>query len=301
MAIPGRNARSAKWQAGLDKPVHHDGVTQPPDDQGWQPPPAPQPFTMPGQPAGTAPGQPADADPGQSPGYAPGQPAGTPLGQPAGTAPGQPYGAYQPHPDTSYGKARYGTDSRKAKDPALAEWWQRLLARLVDDVILVVLTAPFWVIALLPAWHRVQRLASRYPDLSQPAAAQAFNNSLTQMMTGMIGTFLLIGVGVGVVSFGYDWLQHGLWGQTIGKRVMGTKVVTADGRSPISGNAACGRAAVYALVPVVPSVGGLFALINESWLLWDPRRQCLHDKAARTVVVKTSMLAPGPHQPNSRV
>ena len=112
-------------------------------------------------------------------------------------------------------------------------------------------------------------------------------------MAGMVGTFLLIGAGIGVISFGYDWLQHGLWGQTIGKRVMGTKVVTADTRSPISGQAACGRAAVYALVPVVPSVGGLFALINESWLLWDPRRQCLHDKAARTVVVKKSALAPG--------
>ena len=38
---------------------------------------------------------------------------------------------------------------------------------------------------------------------------------------------------------------------------------------------------------------GLFALINESWLLWDPRRQCLHDKAAGTVVVKKAALAPG--------
>jgi hypothetical protein len=28
-------------------------------------------------------------------------------------------------------------------------------------------------------------------------------------------------------------------------------------------------------------------------LLWDPRRQCLHDKAARTVVVKKSTPAPG--------
>jgi uncharacterized RDD family membrane protein YckC len=180
-----------------------------------------------------------------------------------------------------------------AKDPALAEWWQRLLARLVDDVILVVLTAPIWVIALLPLFRRIQRLASRYPDLSQPAAAQAFNDSLSRMTAGMVGTFLLIGVGVGIVSFGYDWLQHGMWGQTIGKRVMGTKVVTADSRSAISGSAACGRAAVYALVPVVPSVGGLFALINEAWLLWDPRRQCLHDKAAGTVVVKTSMLTSG--------
>jgi uncharacterized RDD family membrane protein YckC len=251
------------------------GVTQPPEDQQWQYPPAPQPFTMPSPP-----------------------PAGDP-GQPAGAAPGQAYGAGQAYPGSSYGTPSdgtpghpapsYGTGGRVARDPALAEWWQRLLARLVDDVILVIL----WILSLLPLFRRIQRLASQYPDLSQPAAAQAFNDSVSQLMAGMVGTFLLIGAGIGVVSFGYDWLQHGLWGQTIGKRVMGTKVVTADTRSPISGQAACGRAAVYALVPVVPSVGGLFALVNESWLLWDPRRQCLHDKAASTVVVKKSMLAPG--------
>jgi uncharacterized RDD family membrane protein YckC len=263
------------------------GVTEPPDDQQWQEPPAPQPFTMPSTPA-----------------------AGDP-GQPAGAAPGQAYGACQPHSGTPYDTPRdgtpgyprssYGTGGRPARDPALAEWWQRLLARLVDDVILVILTSPVWIAGLLPLFRRIQRLASQYPDLSQPAAAQAFNDSVSQQMAGMVGTFLLIGAGIGVISFGYDWLQHGLWGQTIGKRVMGTKVVTADTRSPISGQAACGRAAVYALVPVVPSVGGLFALINESWLLWDPRRQCLHDKAAGTVVVRKSALAPGGPQPNMSV
>jgi uncharacterized RDD family membrane protein YckC len=263
------------------------GVTQPPDDQQWQEPPAPQPFTMPSPP-----------------------PAGDP-GSPGGAAPGPAYGAPQPYPGSSYGTPRggtprddspsqpapgYGTGSRPARDPALAEWWQRLLARLVDDLILVILTSPVWILGLLPAFRRIQRLASQYPDLSQPAAAQAFDNSVSQLMSGMVGTFLLIGAGIGVISFGYDWLQHGLWGQTIGKRIMGTKVVTADTRSPISGQAACGRAAVYALVPVVPSVGGLFALINESWLLWDRRRQCLHDKAAGTVVVKKRMLTPGGHE-----
>jgi uncharacterized RDD family membrane protein YckC len=48
-------------------------------------------------------------------------------------------------------------------------------------------------------------------------------------------------------------------------------------------------------------VGGLFALINESWLLWDPRRQCLHDKAAGTVVVKKNAPAPDGPQPNRSV
>jgi uncharacterized RDD family membrane protein YckC len=268
------------------------GVTQPPEDQQWQQPPAPQPFTMPSPAAAGDPGQPA---------WNPGQPAGDP-GQPAGAAPGQAYGTYQPYPgsyrtpgDATPGQPapRYGTDGRPARDPALAEWWQRLLARVVDDVILIILTSPVWILGLMPLFRRVQRLADQYPGLSQPTAAQAFNDNVSQLMAGMAGTFLLIGAGIGVISFGYDWLQHGLWGQTIGKRVMGTKVVTADTRAPISGQAACGRAAVYALVPIVPSVGGLFALINEAWLLWDPRRQCLHDKAASTVVVKKSMLAPG--------
>jgi len=258
---------------------------------------------MPGQPSGGDAGQPAGVAPGRHAGAAPGQPAGAAPGQPAGAAPGQYYGTYRPYPGSGragpgygapgYGAPGYRTAGQTARDPALAEWWQRLLARLVDGVILVILTSPLWFAVLLSLFRRVQLLASQYPDLSQPAAAQAFNASVSQVLTGMTGTFLLLGLAIAAVSFGYDWLQHGLWGQTIGKRVMGTKVVTADTRVPVSGQAAGTRAAVYALVPAVPSVGALFALINEAWLLWDPRRQCLHDKAARTVVVKTSMLAPG--------
>lgn len=254
---------------------------------------------MPSEAPGGPAGQPAGASASQPAGTAPGEPAGAAPGQPAGAAPGQLYGAYRPYPGAGRGAPGYdapshGTAGQTARDPALAEWWQRLLARLVDGVILVILTSPLWAGVLLSLFRRVQRLASQYPDLGQPAAAQAFNAGLSQMMAGMTGTFLLLGLAVAAVSFCYDWLQHGLWGQTIGKRVMGTKVVTADTRAPISGQAAGTRAAVYALVPAVPSVGALFALVNESWLLWDPRRQCLHDKAARTVVVKTSMLAPGP-------
>jgi uncharacterized RDD family membrane protein YckC len=293
--------------------VHHDGVTQPPDDHEPQATPPLQPFGMPGpppagstgstgQPPPGAPGQPSQGGQWQPPGAGPGQaPYGTPPGQPYGTAPGQapygtppgqPYGTYQPYPASPA-----GTMYKPPKDPVLAEWWQRLVARIIDGIILGILISPFWIAVVISVVHRVQRLANQYPDLSQPGAQQALNNSVNQMMGGMVGTFLLVGVATALVSFGYDWLQHGLWGQTIGKRVMGTKVVTAESRSPISGGAACGRAAVYALVPAVPSVGGLFGLINELWLLWDPRRQCLHDKAAHTVVVKTSMLVPGATAP----
>jgi uncharacterized RDD family membrane protein YckC len=249
--------------------VHHGGVTQPEDDHGQPPPPPLQPFSPPpGQPFSTAPGQPYGTAPGQ------------------GTVPGQPYGAYQPYPSSPA-----GTVYQPPKDPVLAEWWQRLLARIVDAIVVFILISPFWGATILALVHRFQRIANQYPDLSQPGAQQAFSNSVNQSMAGMIGIYLLLGLVAALVYFVYDWLQHGLWGQTLGKRVMGTKVVTADTHAPISGGAAGRRAAVFALPSAVPYVGGLFELINELWLTWDTKRQCLHDKAARTVVVKKSMLA----------
>ena len=292
--------------------MHHGGVTQPPDDhepqgtpplqpfsapsqppQGspWQPPGQPtdaapgQPGGAPGQPYGAAPGQPYGAAPGQPYGAAPGQPGGAP-GQPYGAAPGQPYGGYQPYPGSPA-----GTVYKPPKDPVLAEWWQRLLARIIDGIIVSIFISPVWVVTVLALVHRIQNVANQYPDLSQPGTQQAFSNSMNQAVAGMIGVFLLLGVLAALVYFAYDWLQHGLWGQTLGKRVMGTKVVTADTRTPISGGAACRRAAVFALPSGVPYIGGLFALINELWLTWDTQRQCLHDKAAGTVVAKKSMLA----------
>ena len=37
----------------------------------------------------------------------------------------------------------------------------------------------------------------------------------------------------------------------------------------------------------VPYVGGVYSLVDALWLLWDPRRQCLHDKLPGTVVVRS--------------
>ena len=214
------------------------------------------------------------------PGYPPpgyGQPGyGQPgYGQPGYGQPG--YGSpYQAYP-------RAGYPPGPGNDPSLAEWWQRLLARLIDGLVVGVLLIGLWIPIVTSAMTRLSKVINQYAgSLNSPAAQNAMNHAFS-LAFGAI--FLLAVVGA-VIMFVYDWVQHGLWGQTLGKRALGTKVVTADSRSKISGGAAAGRAAVYALPPLVPFVGGLFGLLNELWLLWDPRRQCLHDKAARTVVVK---------------
>jgi len=279
-----------------------DMTQPPPPGQDPQPGSGPQPGygsnpgygPQPGygaQPGyGTPPGYGAQPGYGTPPGYGAQPGYGTPpgygaqpgYGLPGYTAPGQqpygspaPYGSpYQPYPGGGYGK-----------DPRLAEWWRRLLARWIDGFVLLVLTSWLWIPAEINFIHQVSTISSQTDD---PVAQQTAMTNATSQLAGRV---LLLGVAIAILSFFYDWLQHSLWGQTLGKRALGTVVVTADTWSKISAGAAAGRAAVYSLPAGVPYAGGLFGLLNELWLLWDERRQCLHDKAGRTVVAKKALLA----------
>jgi uncharacterized RDD family membrane protein YckC len=212
-----------------------------------------------------------------NPGY--GQPYNPGYAQPYHPGYGRPYQAFGP--------------VMGAKNPALAEWWRRLLARLIDGFIIAVIFAPVWV----PPWRTfirsVQNIANQYPG-GQLNANPAASTALASAEGHLVGKMVAIFFATYVVVFLYDWIQHWQWGQTIGKRVLGTRVIRDDGNPSIGAGPACGRAAIYAFAPLIPIAGSLFELINELWLTWDPRRQCLHDKAAHTVVVKKDYQAPPP-------
>jgi uncharacterized RDD family membrane protein YckC len=253
-------------QPGYGTPPQPGYGTPPQPGYGSQPQPGYGTPPQPGYGSQPPPGQPGYAQPG--------------YGQPGYAQPGygQPYGSpYQPYPGTGY---QYGP----GKDPTLAEWWQRLLGQLIDSVIVGVICSVLWIPAFSTYISKLRSISNQYGgNLNTPAAQTA----ITHAGSHLFGKLFLAGIAFAVLMFIYDWVQHGLWGQTLGKRALGTKVVRASDRSKISGGAAGGRAAVFALPPIVPLVGGLFALVNELWLLWDRQRQCLHDKAAKTVVVKT--------------
>ena len=242
------------------------------------------------QPGYGAPPQTGYGAPPQT-GYGTAQPGyGTQAGY--GSPGPRPYGygtPYQAYPGTGY-QYQFG------KDPSLAEWWQRLLARIIDAVVVGVLASPFWLPPFATYVRQVQAVENLYNgNISSPAAHTAISLAGSKLF----GSLVLAGIAGALIAMAYDWLQHGLWGQTLGKRAVGTMVVTADTRSKISGGAAGGRAAVYALPSAIPLIGGLFAAVNELWLLWDPRRQCLHDKAARTVVIKARSPAGPPYNPQA--
>ncbi len=137
----------------------------------------------------------------------------------------------------------------------------RLAGYLADQVVSAVLLVPaLYVAARQEAVHRT--------------GIEGFLSALTM---------------VSVVSVVYYAVPTALWGQTFGKWLVGTKVVGPDGQAP-----GWGRAWLRAVVALVADLLSnlIVGVLDPLWLLWDRRRQTLHDKAAGTVVIVTHRRRP---------
>ncbi|GAA1292802.1 hypothetical protein Psi02_50500 [Planotetraspora silvatica] len=163
----------------------------------------------------------------------------------------------------------------------LAEWWQRLVARIIDGVIIGI---PFLIITAI---------------ITAVVVTSAGFDDVTGVRTLESGAFLaavLIALVSGAAMIAYEFLMLRQRGQTVGKIAMGIKVVPVGGTLGPEGlpqDVAAKRAGVLfgpQLLRWIPFVGwlaGIFALVNVLWLLWDkPLSQALHDKVANTIVVK---------------
>ena len=94
-----------------------------------------------------------------------------------------------------------------------------------------------------------------------------------------MGLFFLVILIAAVGSFLYFGRMWSRTGQTVGKKLMGLQVVTADGSLPGFWRAV-GRAVIgYGLSSAVFNLGFL-------WMLWDELQQTWHDKLFGTYVVK---------------
>ena len=82
-----------------------------------------------------------------------------------------------------------------------------------------------------------------------------------------------------LVSFVYYTYFHGTTGQTPGDAALGIRVVDIDSGAVIGYPRAFGRC-------LVSIVSGLVIVLGYLWMLWDPRRQTWHDKAAGTLPIR---------------
>ena len=163
----------------------------------------------------------------------------------------------EPLPDESQDKLEF----------ALAELPARFGSRFIDFVFLVVF---YFVMALLATSLGWVDLETAVEDTGTVSADAVLLFYLT------LGSYAL-----------YEISMIARRGQTVGKIVTKTKVITVDGADPPGWRAASVRWALAWLAVAVLGVLGLVVLIFVlGWGMFDANRQGLHDKVARTYVVR---------------
>ncbi|GHJ90553.1 hypothetical protein SNE510_00720 [Streptomyces sp. NE5-10] len=213
------------------------------------------------------PGPPPDDDPfGKRPQEPPqGPPPGSPP-PPGPPPPGNPYGSPYPPPPPygGYGGGCGGTDPLSGMPP-LAESGRRILARLVDWLIIAV---PLAIIGI-PF------------DVYDRATVDGDDFQATWTGGGQI-VFQLLTI---VAFITYDTVLTAKNGQTVGKRLMKLRVAMLnDGTTPPMSQSLL--RAVVLWLPALICCACLWPLLLLVLILVDkPYKQGLHDKAAKTVVV----------------
>ncbi|MDH6539525.1 RDD family protein [Streptomyces sp. SPB4] len=237
------------------------------------------------------PGQPPEDDPFLKKPQEPtppsgGSPYGSPPPPPGGGSPPPPPpppppgGGYPPPPppyggggDPYGGGGGYGMPDPLAGMPPLADFGRRLTARIID---LFIVGVPLFLIQLPFGRNRYMVDTDRGEDVSE-VITKSYNGS------GLLWTLISI-----VAYVGYDWLMTKQSGRTVGKKVMGLRVAMLNDGSVPPSNASLGRAAVL-WIPTLVCCFCLWPLaLIVSMLVDKPYRQGLHDKVAKTVVVKVT-------------
>lgn len=165
------------------------------------------------------------------------------------------------------------------RDPRLAEPWRRLVGWLIDAIIVGVVGGALWIPGAMVVANRSTDFANRYPNSGVPG----FSTALSNLVGYSVGIFAATLATIVVLDVLYYWLLTGLWGTTVGKRSVSAWVVSTKSWTKPGMGAAFVRSLIFVLGPAIVAI---FFIIDNIWLLWDHERQCLHDKAASTIVVK---------------
>ncbi|MFI1718400.1 RDD family protein [Streptomyces sp. NPDC053513] len=244
---------------------------QPPPGQ----PPEDDPFSK--RPPEPPPGGPPPEGPPPS-GPPPGGPP--PGGPPPGSPYDSPYGGGSPYDNTSpppppygspYGSpygGGYGGNDPLSGMPPLAETGRRVLARLIDWVIVAV------PLAIIGIPFDIYQRASR--------DGNDFGDTVNSLNGGSQLVFQLITI---VAYIAYDTVLTAKNGQTIGKKLMKLRVAMLnDGTTPPMSQSLL--RAVVLWLPALICCACLWPLLILILIVVDkPYKQGLHDKAAKTVVV----------------
>jgi uncharacterized RDD family membrane protein YckC len=217
-------------------------------------------------------------------------PTGGPPRAPVPPQAGGPPAYAQPHPygpGPSYGPGPYGPPQQYGWRPPpmplapdgrpLADFGTRLLAHLIDGAILSAIA----LVVFLPVAFLVFR--AFIPDFADPPAEDASG-------MGFLVPLLLLELGfiLAVLAGYYIYFVEMMFrtGQTTGKKLMKIRVIPIEPGATLTRGMAAKRYLIeFPTAMVVP----FFVYLDGLWQLWDkPYQQTLHDKVAKTVVIKVA-------------
>ena len=199
---------------------------------------------------------------------------------------GQGYGA-----GPAYGG--YGAAYAQRRDvlpdgAVLAQWWRRLLARILDSFITSIVALVVAIPWLGPMFAAVTDFVDATVAAAEAGGAMPDQNAyITEMLTASL-PITIVSLFVGLL---YETVFLVWRGATPGKMALGTVVRRVGSPGKLTVVDAIKRqliglaTAAVGVLPVVGLLGSIVSILDPAWLLWDPKRQTLHDKVADTVVV----------------
>jgi uncharacterized RDD family membrane protein YckC len=150
---------------------------------------------------------------------------------------------------------------------------RRLVARLIDTVLTGAVVGAVAVPLVRSGYDHVERKMDAARQTGQTVRVWLLDGTTGAQLAALVGVVLVVGVL-------YEVLPTATWGRTLGKRLLGVRVLDVEAQQPPGVGAALRRWLVrWVLDALVVGAVGL------AWCLFDrPWRQCWHDKAARTFV-----------------
>lgn len=177
----------------------------------------------------------------------------------------------------------------------LSGWWKRVLARILDGFITFFIALPLTGYF----YYRYFQATLHYAEQVQQTRSGSTPPSPFVLPAELYRWLIPIALITVLVAVVYEYLFLTRSGATVGKKVVGISVRLRETPGAPPASAVWRRVGVInglqllSFVPLLGNLAGIGELLNYLWPLWDPNKQALHDKAARTNVV----VGPQPKRP----
>jgi uncharacterized RDD family membrane protein YckC len=202
-----------------------------------------------------------------------GQPVtGYSVGAQSGAAPATP--GTMP-PATSYTPTPVGQTypiPATVSNVGYAGFWLRLVAAIVDGIILAIPLAPVFLVIFLGKMRNLQDLQ----NVHDPAV----------VMT-IVGPLIFLVLAISAIASWLYWAlcESSAWQATIGKKVLGLTVTDLEGRR-ISFGRASGRFWAGRGISSFPYLGGMYFAVDCICAGFTEKKQAIHDMIASTLVLR---------------